>query len=206
MIASQLLPAFLGPLALYSLATSITPGPNNVMLAASGMTFGFRRTLPHMLGITIGVSTMLLLVGVGLGEVFQTMPWIYTTLQYVGGAYLLWLAYRIASAGPAPDGQVRGRPFGFWQAAAFQWINPKAWIMAVGIIAAYTPQNGFLYNLALATVVSALVNFPSIGVWTLFGSSLRRLMHRPVAVRAFNLTMAALLLASLYPLAVSLIA
>ncbi|NYT86499.1 LysE family translocator [Pollutimonas harenae] len=185
-------------LAVFAFVNSITPGPNNVMLTASGSTFGYRRSLPHMLGITSGVALMLLLVGAGLGTVFDAMPMLYTALKYAGAVYLLYLAWRIARAGAIDSGQARGKPFTFIEAAAFQWVNPKAWVMAVGIVAAYMPQENFYWNLALGTLVVSCVNFPSISAWTLFGSAVRRLLHRPQSVQRFNIAMAILLVASLY--------
>ena len=122
------------PLALFAFVSSITPGPNNVMLTASGATFGYRRTLPHMLGISAGVAVMLLMVGAGLGTVFETMPVLYSILKYVGAGYLLYLAWRIASANGMDGAAARSKPFTFLEAAAFQWVNPKAWIMSVGMI------------------------------------------------------------------------
>lgn len=196
--------SLLGPLALFALVASITPGPNNVMLASSGLTFGFRRTVPHMLGVSVGFSLMLVLVGLGLGAAFQRAPVLYEVLKYVGAAYLLYLAWKIASSGPLDSGEVRGKPFTFIQAALFQWVNPKAWVMAVGVIATYTPQTGFFGNLMIAAAVCWAVNLPSIGVWVLCGSALRRWLHRPAAIRAFNVTMAVLLVASLYPVALEL--
>lgn len=193
--------SLLGPLALFALVSSITPGPNNVMLAASGLNFGFRRSMPHLLGVNLGFTLMIFLVGVGLGSVFQQVPQLYTVLKYVGAAYLLYLAWKIANSGGMEDGAVGGRPMTFLQAAAFQWVNPKAWVMAVGVIATYTPQAGFFANLVIATVVCGIVNLPSIGVWVTFGTALRRVLHKPWAIRAFNISMALLLVASLYPVA-----
>lgn len=185
-------------LALFAFVSSITPGPNNVMLTASGSTFGYRRSLPHMLGITVGVVIMLLLVGVGLGKVFEAIPLFYTVLKYVGCAYLLYLAWRIARAQSIDAGEAGGKPFTFMEAAVFQWVNPKAWVMAVGIVAAYMPQENFYWNLTLAALVMSAVNFPSISVWTLFGTAVRRLLRRPESVRRFNVMMAILLVGSLY--------
>ncbi|MCV6904480.1 MAG: LysE family translocator [Achromobacter xylosoxidans] len=193
--------SLLGPLALFALVSSITPGPNNVMLAASGLNFGFRRSMPHLLGVNLGFTLMIFLVGVGLGSVFQQAPVLYTVLKYVGAAYLLYLAWKIANSGGVEEGEARGKPMTFLQAAAFQWVNPKAWVMAVGIIATYTPQAGFFANLVIATLVCGLVNLPSIGIWVTFGTALRRVLHKPWAIRAFNITMALLLVASLYPVA-----
>lgn len=189
------------PLALFAMVSSITPGPNNVMLTASGATFGYRRTLPHMLGISLGAAVMLLLVGAGLGTAFTTWPLLYTLLQVAGALYLVWLAWRIAQAGGVQEGQAGGKPFSFWQAAAFQWVNPKAWIMTVGIVAAYTPRDSFVANLLLATAVLAGVNFPCISVWALFGSAVGRALRTPQALRWFNRSMAGLLLLSLVPMA-----
>lgn len=193
--------SLLGPLALFALVSSITPGPNNVMLAASGLNFGFRRSMPHLLGVNLGFTLMIFLVGIGLGSVFQQAPVLYTVLKYVGAAYLLYLAWKIANSGGVEEGEARGKPMTFLQAAAFQWVNPKAWVMAVGIIATYTPQAGFFANLVIATLVCGLVNLPSIGIWVTFGTALRRVLHKPWAIRAFNITMALLLVASLYPVA-----
>ncbi len=198
--------SLLGPLALFALVSSITPGPNNVMLASSGLNFGFRRSLPHLLGVNLGFTLMIFLVGVGLGSVFQQLPILYTVLKYAGAAYLLYLAWKIAGSGSMEDGVVRGKPFTFLQAAAFQWINPKAWVMAVGVVATYTPQTSFFANLVIATVVCGIVNLPSISIWVTFGTALRRVLHKPGAVRAFNIVMALLLVASLYPVVLEFVA
>ena len=192
--------AFVLPLAMFAFVSSVTPGPNNVMLTASGATFGYRRTVPHMLGISLGVVAMLLLVGLGLGAAFEREPRLYTLLKYLGAAYLLWLAWKIARSGQVDAGQAGARPFGFWQAAAFQWVNPKAWIMAIGAITTYTPQEGFLVNVLLIAALFALVNCPSVGLWTVAGSLLRRWLDRPRVLRAFNIGMALLLVASIYPI------
>ncbi|MBV8250502.1 MAG: LysE family translocator [Comamonas sp.] len=192
--------SFLLPLAMFAFVSSVTPGPNNVMLTASGATFGYRRSVPHMLGICLGVVVMVLLIGAGLGQLFEAEPRIYTLLKYLGAAYLIWLAWKIARAGGVDQGQSGSRPFSFWQAAAFQWVNPKAWIMAVGVVATYTPREGFFANLMLSAIVLGLVNYPSISVWTLFGSTVGRALRTPQALRAFNGLMAGLLLLSLVPI------
>lgn len=187
-------------LALFVFVNSITPGPNNVMLTAAGANFGYRRCLSHMLGITTGGVIMVLLVGIGLGTLFENVPGAYTALKYIGAVYLLYLAWRIARASSAVDGNHRARPFTFWEAAAFQWVNPKAWIMVVGMIAAYMPQDYRLYELLLAALVLALVNYPSISFWTLFGSAVGRFLQSAPALRRFNALMAMLLVLSMYPL------
>ncbi|GGH56951.1 hypothetical protein GCM10010975_16130 [Comamonas phosphati] len=192
--------SFMLPLALFAFVSSVTPGPNNVMLTASGATFGYRRSVPHMLGICLGVVIMLLLIGVGLGKVFEAEPRLYTLLKYLGSAYLVWLAVKIAKAGGVDQGQAGNQPLSFWQAAAFQWVNPKAWIMCIGVVATYTPREGFFFNLLLSAMVLGAINYPSISVWTLFGSTVGRTLRTPAALRAFNGLMAALLLLSLVPI------
>ncbi|MEQ4619388.1 MAG: LysE family translocator [Corticimicrobacter sp.] len=193
------LPIFL-PMALFAFASSITPGPNNIMLASSGLNYGFRRSVPHMLGISGGFMIMLVVTGLGLGTLFQTWPVLHDILKILSAVYLLYLAWRIATAGPVTTAEHSGRPFSFIQAALFQWVNPKAWTMALGVIAVYVPQQDFLTNLLLSALLCGLVNLPSISVWTLFGMALRRWLRQPGVVRAFNVLMALLLVASLYPM------
>jgi threonine/homoserine/homoserine lactone efflux protein len=186
----------------FAFVTSVTPGPNNMMLLASGANFGLRRSLPHMLGIGFGHSLMVFMVGLGLGVVIASAPGLMLGMKALALAYMLWLAWKIAHAA-APEGAPAGaRPFSFVQAAAFQWVNPKAWAMALGAISAYAPGIG-LGSEALAAlvvaVVFAAVNLPSVSVWTLAGEALRGLLRNPVHLRRFNWTMAALLVLSLIP-------
>ncbi|KPY34860.1 Amino acid transporter LysE [Pseudomonas savastanoi pv. retacarpa] len=186
---------------LFAFVTSITPGPNNMMLLASGVNFGFSRTLPHMLGISIGFFVLVLAVGFGLGSVFKAWPLLYTILRYVGAAYLLYLAWKIATSGPASDNvDSQGKPLSFMSAALFQWVNPKAWIMAIGAISTYTPMQGYFYNVVVISAGFALINLPSVGIWAGFGSLLRNVLRDPLGLRIFNGVMAVLLVASLYPL------
>ncbi len=195
-MSAELLLAFAG----FALVGSITPGPNNAMLLASGANHGFRRTIPHVAGIAAGCVVMLLLVGLGLGRVFDAAPRLHDALRWVGAAYLLWLAWRIANAGPVAEGGAVGRPLLFWQAAAFQWVNPKAWILVVGAVSTYAPLDGFGRNVAVLAVLMGLVNVPSACVWAGFGTALRPLLSRPGRARAFNVAMALLLVLSLLPL------
>jgi threonine/homoserine/homoserine lactone efflux protein len=196
-MTAELLIAFI----VFAFVTSVTPGPNNMMLLASGANFGLRRTLPHMLGISLGLMLLVLAVGLGLGQLFEQVPLLYSLLRYVGAAYLLYLAWKIAQAG-APDSREgeRGKPFSFLQAAAFQWVNPKAWIMAIGAITTYTPQDDFVINVLCIAGLFALVNCPTMSVWTLAGSLLRNWLDKPQVLRGFNIGMALLLVASLYPI------
>ncbi len=186
--------------AAYAFVTSITPGPNNTMVLASGVNFGFQRTIPHLMGINLGFSGMVLAVGLGLGGIFVALPLLHDILRYVGALYLVYLAWKIARSGAMSDDAAAARPMSFLQAAAFQWVNPKAWIMAIGAVATYTPQNGFFFNIIVVTAVYALVNAPCIAAWAGFGVVLRRFLTGARSVRIFNVAMAALLVLSLYPL------
>ncbi|MHC8363107.1 LysE family translocator [Pseudomonas sp. LS2P72] len=187
--------------ALFALVTSITPGPNNTMLLASGVNFGFNRTIPHMLGITCGFFVLVVAVGFGLGAVFQTYPLLYSVLRYVGAAYLLYLAWKIAHSGPVSESEKgEGKPISYLGAAAFQWVNPKAWIMAIGAISTYTPMQGYFTNVIVIAAVFALINLPSVSVWAGCGTLLRNVLKDRRWLRLFNWGMALLLVASLYPL------
>lgn len=182
----------------FAFVTAVTPGPNNVMLMASGVNFGFRRTIPHMVGVALGHAFMVFLVGIGLMGAFIGYPPLQVALKVVSVLYMLWLAWKIATAVPPSGTKVEGRPLTFLQAAAFQWVNPKAWIMSLAAVAIYAPDQQFV---AVAWVA---LGFLSVGwlttvIWTAVGVSLRRLLTRPNWLRAFNYTMAVLLLASLYP-------
>ena len=177
-----------------------TPGPNNVMLLSSGLTYGFRRTLPHVAGITIGFAFMIGAVGLGLGTIFISYPVLQTILKYAGAAYLLYLAAAIAMSGPVkPDQDSRRGPMTFWGAAMFQWINVKGWVMVIGTITAYAGIASFPWNITIQVMLSLLLGVVSCSAWALFGSALRPILTSPRAIRAFNIVMAVLLLASLYP-------
>src|SRR6202158_1149257 len=177
-----------------------TPGPNNIMLLSSGLTYGFRRTLPHVAVITIGFAFMIGAVGPGLGTILITYPVLQTILKYAGVAYLVYLAAAIAMSGPAkPDQDNRPGPMTFWGAAMFQWINVKGWVMVIGTITAYAGIASFPWNIAIQTAISLVMGTLSTLAWALFGSALRPVLTSPWVVRAFNIVMAALLLASLYP-------
>jgi threonine/homoserine/homoserine lactone efflux protein len=187
--------------ALFALVTSITPGPNNTMLLASGVNFGFNRTIPHMLGVTCGFFVLVVAVGFGLGTVFQTYPMLYTVLRYIGAAYLLYLAWKIAHSGPVSESEKgESTPISYLGAAAFQWVNPKAWIMAIGAISTYTPMQGYFTNVLVIAAVFALINLPSVSVWAGCGTLLRNVLKDRRWLRLFNWGMALLLVASLYPL------
>lgn len=189
---------FLTAVFLFCFVSSVTPGPNNLMVMASGANFGYRRTVPHMLGIGVGFSVMVALVGMGLMGLFDLYPVVRQVLMVACAAYLLYLAWKIATAAAPEGGEAKGRPMSFLQAAAFQWVNPKAWVMAMSAITLYAPERAPGAVLLIAAMFG-LVCVPANSVWILLGQELRRLMHRPGLLRAFNWTMAALLLASLVP-------
>lgn len=185
-------------LAAFALVSSITPGPNNLMLMASGANFGFVRTVPHMLGIGLGFVFMVLLVGAGLVQVFDAYPVSHTILKILSVIYLLWLAWKIANAAPVKQRDGAGSPMTFLQAAAFQWVNPKAWSMALTAVTVYTPDTT-LAAIALVALVFGVINLPSVSVWTLLGQQMARVLTNRTRLVAFNWIMAALLVASLYP-------
>ena len=178
--------------------SSITPGPNNLMLMASGANFGFRRTIPHMLGIGLGLAFMVLLVGAGLVQVFNRFPVSYTLLRIASVLYLLFLAWKIAHAAPAQGAEGTGSPMTFPQAAAFQWVNPKAWAMVLTGTIAYTPDHDLTTIMIVAFVFGA-INLPSVSVWPVLGQQMARILTNPRRLLVFNRTMAGLLVASLYP-------
>lgn len=191
----ELLAAFV----VFAVATLFTPGPNNVMLMASGLNYGFRRTLPHMAGVTLGFGFMVLAVGLGLGAVFAAYPMIYTIVKFVGAAYLLYLAWRIATAGTAKGEAGGGRPFTFFQAAAFQWVNAKGWVMAIGAVTAYAAVASYPANMAVLAIGFTLLGAASSTTWLLFGTALKRIVSEPRTLAIFNRVMALLLAASLIP-------
>ena len=170
------------------------------MLTASGVNFGFRRTVPHMLGITLGFPVMVAAIGLGLGGLFETYPRIHEILKYAGIAYLLWLSWKIATAARTEDIGAKAKPLNFLQAAGFQWVNPKAWMIAVGAIATYTTLQGdVIEEVLLIAIVFGFVTIPSVTIWTLFGTAIRRLLKSDRARTLFNWSMATLLMASLLP-------
>lgn len=186
-------------LCLFALVSSITPGPNNLMLMTSGVNFGFQRTIPHMLGVAIGFTLMVALVGIGLVQVFDVYPISYDLLKVCSVLYLLFLAYKIANAAaPQSSGKASGKPFTFIQAALFQWVNPKAWTMALTASAVYSPTHTITASAAVA-LVFGVVNLPAVSLWALLGTRVRNLLTNKRRLNMFNYTMAFLLVLSLFP-------
>ena len=187
----------------FAFVASVTPGPNNLMLLASGMNYGFRASIPHILGVSCGFFALVVSVGLGLGEVFTRYPQSHVVMKWAGAIYLLYLAWRIASSGtPSPDDSTvtRGRPVGFVGAVMFQWVNPKAWVMAAGAFATYIPAAPSEALVVAIAALFATINIPCISGWAVFGTRLRRWLGQPRYARAFNVGMAVLLVASLVPM------
>ena len=157
-------------LTLFSVPAFFTPGPNNIMLMTSGLNYGVARTMPHMFGVDIGFGLMVGVMGLGLRPVFEAFPVIYSVLKVLGTGYLLYLAWKIAIAGSIQGAGGNGRPFSFAQAAAFQWVNPKAWGIAISIITAYVPQENFTTNVVIVAIYMAAIGMPASFTWVLFGS------------------------------------
>jgi threonine/homoserine/homoserine lactone efflux protein len=184
------------PYATYSFVMSITPGPNNVMLTASGANFGFRRTVPHLFGISAGCAIQLVAVCAGLGALFTRWPVLHTVLQWAGATYLLWLGWKLLRSGEVAEGQAP-QPVTFVQAAAFQFVNPKAWVMSLSAVALFLPTDmGVVPAATYLITMMVIINLPCIAVWALFGSSLRGLLQRRTARLVFNASMAVALAAT----------
>jgi threonine/homoserine/homoserine lactone efflux protein len=194
-------------LSVFAAVSSGTPGPNNLMILTSGVNFGMKRSIPHLMGITLGFCFMIFCVGMGLQSMFTVFPQLETILRYGGTAYLLWLAWKIANSGPVGEGRdVGAKPMGFWAATAFQWVNPKAWFMAISAITTYASSatnaefGSKLSQVLLVVLIFGLINLPLVACWGWFGSAMRRFLQDAKNLKMFNITMAVLLIASLYPI------
>lgn len=189
----------LAALAAFAFVSSITPGPNNLMLLASGANFGIRRTMPHMIGVAGGFTLMIAIVGFGLSGLFTAFPIAQTILKAASVAFLVYMAWRLANAGQPKSVEADARPLRLWQAAAFQWINPKAWAMALTALSAYAPDRS-LTGVIWVSLVFGMVNLPCIAIWAGLGTQMRRWLSNPRRLRIFNWAMAGLLLATLIPI------
>lgn len=186
--------------AFFCFASLFTPGPNNMMLLASGLNFGVRATWQHIVGVGFGFTIILMIVGFGLGALFEAWPLAYTILKYVGAAYLIWLAIRIARSGPiSPGGPARGRPMNIIETVLFQWVNVKGWFVAIGAIATYSAIAAYPHNVFILALIALVFGLASALTWALFGHGLRHVLSSPKLVRIFNIGMAVALVASLYP-------
>lgn len=184
-------------LLLFAFAGAVTPGPNNMISAGSGAAFGFRRTLPQIWGVAVGFTVMVIAVGLGLGAVFSALPFLHGALKIVGAAYLLWLAWKIANAGGPAGGTALEQPFTLLQSALFQWVNPKAWTIALSIVPAFTTIGGDLVTeVVIIAVVSGFISLPCLSLWAGFGVLLSQAFSEPRQQRIVNRSMAALVAAS----------
>ncbi|HEU5046979.1 MAG TPA: LysE family translocator [Rickettsiales bacterium] len=198
-MTASLLTAF----SIYALVALLTPGPNNIMLLTSGLHFGMSRTVPHMAGVVGGFMLMVILVGLGLGAVFTAYPQSYLWMQYAAAAYLLYLAWKIATSGPMTVGQededTTRKPMSFLSAAMFQWVNPKAWIIVAGAVSLYAPHEHYLLNVLIIAFIFGVVGVPSVAVWAAFGSMFRKVFSHERYMKPFNWCMALMLVLSIYP-------
>ena len=196
---------FLPSFIIFAFIASITPGPNNIMIMASGVNFGVRLSMPHFWGISVGFLLMMTTLGFGAGFMFERFPQLHEVIKVVGVLYLTYLAWKIASSAPNASNNGNAKPFSFVEAALFQWVNPKAWIMGTTALATFTTAGADI-NLQIAAIILVffMLTWPSVGVWLLFGVGLQRVFSNPLHYRIFNVTMAVLLIASMYPVIVSL--
>ena len=185
-------PALLAPVALYAFVSTATPGPNNIMLAASGLAFGLRRTVPHMLGISLGCCLLLILCGLGLGTVFEAVPALRWLLRIAGAGYLLWLAVKLWRTTDVTQGS-SGRPLTVWQSASFQFVNPKAWAISAPAIATFTvPDRPMAFQVAMIVLVFVMIALPANAAWVAMGAGARGLLESERAMTVFVRIMAIL--------------
>ena len=184
----------------FGVSTGVTPGPNNIMLMTSGMNFGIKRSIPHVLGICVGFPVMIILIGLGFSIVFEKLPILHEVIKILGLVYLLYLSWLIASASPDKLESKESKPFTFLQAALFQWVNPKAWVVATSSISAYTTLEGNIYSqvliIAIAFFFAAII---ATSTWLVFGKGIKQILQSAKQQRIFNISMAALLIASVFP-------
>lgn len=184
----------------FAITTCVTPGPNNTLIMTSGLNYGIRRSMPHYLGIVFGFPTMVVAVGLGIAGLFEQFPFLHVILKLLGAVYLSYLAYQIASAPISDLNITEGKPFSFLQAAAFQWVNPKAWVLAIGATVTYTIiSDSYVLQVLSIAMIFLLFGSPCIMLWLWFGASLKTILQNSRNVRIFNISMALLLMGSLIP-------
>ncbi len=187
----------------FTMSTVMSPGPNNIMLLSSGLTFGYKKTIPHMFGIILGFPLMVLIIGLGMGALFEKFPLVLTVLKVVGILYLFWMAYKIArnSSSYEVDENNQSKSFTFVQSALFQWVNPKAWIMAITAISVFVSSNE---NSMIQVLIIAFIYFLSLCIssntWAFGGILLKKFIKNSKSVQKINVIMAILLVASVLPM------
>ncbi|WP_159653267.1 LysE family translocator [Vibrio atypicus] len=185
---------------LFAVSSSVTPGPNNIMVMTSGLNFGVKKSLPLLTGICVGFTVMLLLVGLGFSQLFELFPSLHFIIKCVGVLYLLYLAYLIAKSAGAVESNAQNKPFSFMKGALFQWVNAKAWVVATGAIAAFTTVGtDFLSQNVMIALTFFVVSFPCVGVWLVFGALLKNALNSAKSRAVFNFTMSGLLVVSVIP-------
>lgn len=186
----------------FSIVSGFTPGPNNLIALATGANFGYRRTLPHVLGVVLGFNLMYFLMGTGLGSLFNVFPFLKTALKWGSLVYLMYLAWKIATShgiGGSEKPDEHTKPITFLGSAAFQWINIKAWVASLTLVTAFTDPNAYWVSLIAGGTINLFIAFASVSTWALFGTLLKRFLEHPVRLRIFNWSMAALLIISIVP-------
>ncbi|KGJ87438.1 LysE family translocator [Colwellia psychrerythraea] len=185
---------------IFAASTTVTPGPNNIMIMTSGLNYGVKKSIPHLLGICFGFPAMVIMVGLGFSIVFEMYPLFHEVIKVAGVAYLLYLAWLIASSSPTSLDVEKSKPLSFTQAALFQWVNPKAWVMATGAVSAYTSISSDIFSQVIFIALAFfIVAFPCVGIWLFFGVGLKKYLNSPKHQKIFNLSMALLLIGSVLP-------
>lgn len=192
---------------IFAITTTVTPGPNNLMIMASGLNYGTKASVPHLLGICIGFPSMIVMVGLGFSAIFESYPLLHPMIKVLGILYLLYLAWLIASSSPASLENKKAKPLSFIQAALFQWVNPKAWIIATSAISTYTVVSSDIFTQVIyIALIFFTVSFPCVGIWLMFGVGIKKYLKSPKHQQIFNWSMALLLLVSVLPVLQELIA
>jgi len=191
---------------LFAVSATVTPGPNNIMIMTSGLNYGVKNSIPHLLGICFGFPVMVIIVGLGFSVVFEMYPLFHEAIKIFGVLYLLYLAWLIASSSPVSLEGTKSKPLSFAQAALFQWVNPKAWVVATGAVSAYTTvSSDVLGQVVYIALAFLLVAFPSLGVWLIFGVGIKKYLKSAKHQKIFNLTMALLLIVSVLPVLIEIV-
>ncbi|WP_026316660.1 LysE family translocator [Actinokineospora enzanensis] len=186
-------------LALFAAAATFTPGPNALLLLSMGARFPLRLALPAAAGVAIGIPSVVMVVGAGLGEAFNAVSWLRLVMHILATLYIAWLGWQILRMGTPKDATAattEGKPVGLWQAAALQWVNPKVWTMAVGAVSAYSLEGNPVVGALLIGAVFAVISVPAVVTWTLFGVGIRHWLTSPARLTIYKVVMTAALVVS----------